>query len=446
MIMRTQRYTFMMILFIAIGTLCGQTPMKLTVEQAVDIGLANSKSLHSSQMKVEGADAKASEASVARFPTIKVNGTYTRLSDVQPFIIGPVPPILPTAINLSPSISDNYNMRLTVQQPIFTGFRLNSNANMASYTAEATSSDLARDKAELIYSIKNAYWSYYKAAEFKKVIDEVVEQMKSHLRDVQNMFMQGVVTKNEVLRVEVQLSNAEVTQIEARNNVQLAMLNLDNTVGLPLTTAIELASSVQKSARSYDEPPRLVTQALDRRPEVKAMDLRVKAGESGVSLARSGWWPQIALVGNYYYSRPNQRYVPVVDAFKNTWDVSLNVSLDIWNWGTTLHQTTQAQAQLAQARDALSQLKDGISLEVTQSYLTFRESEERITVAEKGVGQAEENARITDEKFKSGLVLNSDVLDAEVALLQAKWNYIQALVDHALADARMQKAIAADQQ
>jgi outer membrane protein len=446
MIMQIPRYICVMVLLSAAGALFGQTAMKLTVEQAVDIGLANSKSLHSSQMKVEGADAKASEASVARLPMIKFSGAYTRLSDVPPFAIGPYPPILMTPVTVSPTIPDNYNMRLTVQQPIFTGFRLNSSANLASYTAEATASDLARDKSELIYSIKNAYWSYYKAVEFRKVIDEVVEQMKSHLRDVQNMFTQGVVTKNEVLKVEVQLSSAELAQIDAKNNVQMAMLSLNNTVGLPLATTIEMASSIQKSAASYDEPAHLVTQALDRRPEVRAMDLRVKAGEAGVTLARSGWWPQIAVIGNYYYSRPNQRYVPAVDAFKNTWDVSLNVSLDIWNWGTTIHQSTQAQAQLAQARDALSQLKDGISLEVTQSYLTFRESEERIAVAEKGVGQAEENARITDEKFKSGLVLNSDVLDAEVALLQAKWNYIGALVDHELAAARLQKAIAADQQ
>ncbi|HUN67089.1 MAG TPA: TolC family protein [Bacteroidota bacterium] len=423
-----------------------QSTLNLTIDQAIQTGIANSKSLHASSAKVAGAEAKASEAGAARFPTLKAAGLYTRLSDVPAYNLGPFPPLLMTPITIVPSILNNYTARMTVQQPLFTGFALTSNVNLTSYNADATAKDFERDRAELIYAVRSAYWTYYKTMEFKKVIDEVVEQMKAHLHDVQNMFAQGVVTKNELLRVEVQLSNAEVTQIDAGNNVELAMIGLNNTIGLPLKTNIVLTSTIGRTEHAYQDTSVLIMQALERRPEVQAMDLRVKAGESGVTLARSGWWPQVGLIGNYYYSRPNQRYFPAIDAFKNTWDVSLSVSLDIWNWGTTLFQTREAEAQLVQAQDALSQLKDGISLEVTQCYLGFRESDERIHVAEQAVGQAEENARITSEKFRSGLVLNSDVLDAEVALLQAKWNYIQALVDHELADARLQKAIAAERQ
>jgi outer membrane protein TolC len=171
------------------------------------------------------------------------------------------------------------------------------------------------------------------------------------------------------------------------------------------------------------------------------MEFRVKAGESGVTLARSGWYPQIYLVGNYIYARPNSRFLPAIDQFKDTWDVSVNASLDIWNWGATVHQTDQAQAQLAQANDGLSQLKDGITLEVTQSYLTFNQSKEKIVVAEKGVTQAEENLRITNEKFKSGTTSSSDLLDAEVALMQSKFNYIQAQVDCEVANAQLKRSL-----
>lgn len=171
------------------------------------------------------------------------------------------------------------------------------------------------------------------------------------------------------------------------------------------------------------------------------MQFRKAAGEAGVTFARSGWFPQIYLTGNYYYARPNPRIVPTLDRFKDTWDIGVTASFDIWNWGSTIHQTEQAQAQLAQVQDALEQLEDAITLEVTQHFLELKKAKERIAVSEKAVSQAEENYRVTNEKFKLGLASNSDLLDAEVALLQAKTNYTQSLVDYELAQARLQKSL-----
>jgi outer membrane protein TolC len=433
---------FFVILILTAGTEgIAQEKVSLTAEQAISSGMENSKALRSSMMKVKYADAKSSETRNMLFPTLKFSGSYTRLSEVPPFEIGPFGPIMPQKITISPAVLDNYSMRLTLQQPIFTGLRLLNSSKLASYSADAASDDYEKDKVELIYNIQNSYWNVFKAIESKKVVDENVEQVKSHLKDVQNFFAQGIVTKNEVLKVEVQLSNIQVMQIDVLNNVRLSMIALNSLIGLPLETQIEIASPAEHQPNEYGDLNSLVQKAMENRSDLKAMDMRVKASETGVSIARAGWFPQIFLVGNYNYARPNQRIFPTQDKFKDTWDVSLSASLDIWNWGATIHQTDQAQAQLAQARDSYAQIKDGITLDVTQSYFNFNQSKERISVAQKGVSQAEENYRITNDKFKSGLALNSDLLDAEAAQMQSKWNYIQALVDFNLADARLQKAI-----
>jgi len=424
-----------------IGRAAAQQPVSLTIDEAIAFGLENSKSLHSSLMKVEYSDAKSGEASALLYPSLKFGGSYTRLSKVDPFQIGPFGPAMPQKITVSPSVFDNYNMRLTLQQPLFTGLRLINSSKAASYSAQASEQDYQKDKTDLIYNITNTYWSLFKAIEFKKVIDENVAQVKAHLKDVQNFFNQGIVTKNEVLKVEVQLSNVQVLQIDAQNNVQLTTIGLNSLIGLPLDTKIDLTSKAEQKNQSYDEVNKLVQKAMDDRSDMKSMDLRVKAAESGVAIARAGWFPQIYLVGNYVYARPNQRIFPTQDKFMDTWDVSISASFDIWNWGTTIHQTDEAQAQLAQAKDGLGLIKDAVTLEVTQSYLNFNQSKERIAVAEKGVSQAEENYRITDEKFKAGFALNSDLLDAEAALMQAKFNHVQSLVDFELADARLQKAL-----
>jgi outer membrane protein TolC len=133
--------------------------------------------------------------------------------------------------------------------------------------------------------------------------------------------------------------------------------------------------------------------------------------------------------------------LPTRDEFKDTWDVGLSLSFDIWTWGTTKHQSDQAEAALVQAQDAHDQLRDAITLEVNQCYLTLIQSKEKVGVAEKGVEQADENYRITKNKFASGTATNTDLLDAEIALLQAGLNRTVALVDYEIAEAKLIRAV-----
>jgi outer membrane protein TolC len=436
------KYAYHLSAFLLITVITeAQQPLALTVEQAVAIGLEGSKSLHASMMKVQYSEAKASEINTTSLPFLKFSGSYTRLSEVPPFEIGPFQPVIPNKILVSPAVFDNYSMRLTMQQPIFTGFRLSKAADIAGYTAEASNGDYRKEEMELKYNIQRAYWSLFRAKEFKRVIDENVAQVEAHVKDIQNFFNQGIVTKNEVLKVEVQLSSIQLMQIEAGNAVRLATISLNSIIGIPLETELDLRTSLGFEDKNYGELKSLINQALENRPDLQAMALRVKGSEAGVGLARSGWFPQIFLQANYIYARPNSRIFPVQDRFNDTWDVSLTASFDVWNWGATIHQTDQAMAQLMQAQDGFAQLADGVVLDVTQAYLSLEQAKERITVAEKGVAQAEENYRITNQKFRSGLTLNSELLDSEVALLQAKFNYVQAMVDFKLADGKLLESV-----
>lgn len=442
----------LMITLLMAGTLLAQQKLALTVEQAVQTGLENSKALKVSQYKVVAAEAKTSETNALGLPSVKLNAAYTKLSAVDPFTLnfpayGTVQADNKTvlfntvAAQLGDNITNNYTLRATVQQPLFTGGKISGAEAIADYSYEATKQDFTKDRSELIYNITNAYWNVYRAKEFKKVVDENVGQIRAHADDAENMMKQGLLTNNDLLKVQVQLSDALVRQIDAKNNVLLTTIALNNTLGLPLSTEIEILSPLQPNGASDQAIDALVKKAVENRPEILGMNARLKASESNLSIAQSGWYPQIYLVGNYNYLRPNQRIFPTKDEFKGTWDVSLSLTYDLWNWNTSGSQTTQAEAQLSQAEQGLSQLRDGITLEVTQSYLSLHQAKERSAVAQQGVQQAEENYRVTNERYKKGLNVNSDLLDAEVALLTAKLNYTQSLVDYELAAARLTKSI-----
>jgi outer membrane protein TolC len=416
-----------------------QEKRALSIEQAIQVGLENSRVLHISSMKVFAADAKSSEANAARLPSLRLQAGYARLSEIDPFAVSL--PFLPSPVTISPIVLNNYTTKLSLQQPLFTGFKLEKSAAAAEYSAEAASNDFAKDKLDLVFNIKSAYWNLYKTREIKRVVDENVELMKAHLGDVENMMAQGLATKNEILKVQVQLSSSQLAQIDASNSVRIAMMTLNNLIGLPIETELDLTSSVQRQAVGDQQLAEITQEAIATRADVKAAGMRVQASEASVAAAKGSWYPQVSLYGNYYYSRPNPRILPTKDEFKDTWDFGVNLSFDVWNWNTTKHQTDQAEATLTQSREALEQLKDAIILEVNQSYLMILQSKEKVSVAEKGVEQADENYRITKNKFTSGTATNTDLLDAEVALLQTKVNHTSSLVDFELAQARIMKAV-----
>ena len=414
-----------------------QEKLALTIEQAIEIGLQNSKTLHSSLMKVKSADARISEMNAMRLPSLKLSANYRKLSSVEPFSIqGPTGPI-----TIAPSILDNYSTTLTLSQPLFTGFRLLSNSNIAEYTAGSTNEEYNKDKVELVFNIKNAYWSLFKAIQLQKVMDDNVQMVKAHVDDAKNLMKVGMMTQNDVLKLEVQLSDMMFKQVDAENAVKLSVIALNSVLSIPLTTNIEILSSANLTMVKYSELNQLIGDAVEQRPELKSADYRIKASEAGVTMARSSWYPQISLYGNYYYSRPNQRIFPSKDEFKDTWDAGVNVSLNIWDWLTTAHQTEQAQATLAQAVDGLGIIKDNITLEVTQNYLSVNQAKRKIDISELTVKQATENMRMTADKFKNGLALSSDVIDAETSQSTAKINYTNSIVDYELAKARLEKSI-----
>ena len=218
----------------------GQESRNLSLEESIQIGLKNSELIHSSQMKVDYTRAKWSEVNTYRLPSLKLNASYTRLSEITPFVL--TTPF--GTFDLQPSIVNTYNIKLSLQQPIFTGFKLASSSNIAEYTYEAQKQEYTKDEQQLIYDIKNAYWGLFKVIKVKSVVDENIDLIKAHLSDVKNFYENGISTKNDVLKVQVQLAEAQLRQIDADNGVKLARSNLNNVIGIPLSTTTEVQTDV----------------------------------------------------------------------------------------------------------------------------------------------------------------------------------------------------------
>jgi outer membrane protein len=440
------RMKFLMIPMLLICRLPAQQSVQsLRLANCIDQALGKNPSLQMSRAKVQAAEARSSDATTALLPQLKLTGRAAKLSEVDPFGIKLGPPFN-FAMVLFPSITENYSMRLSLQQPLFTGFKLKKNQEMTQLNADVTREELTKDQADLVLNVITAYWNFYRAIKVEEVIRQAVEQISEHLKDVKNMSKQGLATDADVMKVHVQLSDIKVRLIEARNALHIVSMSLNSlmrnsleTKIMPIDTPVLSKSTI---GMLLDESlSNLQALAHERRPELKSMQLRRDISSAGVTAAKGGWYPQIFLAANYDYARPNQRIIPPKDRWDDTWDVGITFQWNIWDWYSTGYQTTQAEAILVQSEAGLLQLNDAVTLDVAQQYYNAQTAREKVEVAFEGMEQARESYRMTSEKFKNGVASNAEVLDAESALLQAQLTHTQAIVDYTLAIARLKKAV-----
>lgn len=427
-----------LVVLLAAAGLYGQTK-KLTLSESLEIGLRNSNELKISRSKVIGAEAQITSAGSQLMPQLGFSASYIRLSNIPPFEVSL--PIFPKPIQISPVILDNYSLKLSLQQPIFTGLRLVSLRNAANWNYDASQSDLSSAMNDAALKIQNAFWNYYRAELNEKVINENLQQINQHLEDTKNFLANGLATENDLLKLEVQASSIKLQKIEAENNLDIARAAFNQAIGLPLEAATGIEVKEIRAEKSTYNLNDLISEAKNNRNEYKSLKFRVMASDDGITAARSGWFPSVYLIGDYYYNKPNSRIIPAVNEFKDTWDLGVTLQWSLWNWGYTSSQTIIAEQNKVQAETSLAQLKDAIEIEVYQNYLAFNRGYDKVNVAKLGVEQAEENYRTIKEKYDTQVASSTDLIDAETALLQAKTNYNNSLVEYELAKVRLDKSV-----
>jgi len=425
-------------LLIVIGVINAQERI-LTLEESLQIGLQNSKQIKISQASLKNSEAKITEVGSQMLPRLSFGASYTRLSDVRPFAV--TVPFSPTPITIQEPILDNYQLKLSLHQPLFTGFRLSSLKSAAEYNSKAIELEYSQEINEEALRIHQSFWNYYKSQKVLQLVEENLKSLEKHLTDTKNFLDNGLVTKNDLLKLEVQYSNTELKRIEAKNAVELARSAFNKIIGLPLNANTQVIAEEPQAISITSKYEDLLSEALQAREEIKLLEYRIKAGEENIYAAQAGWYPSIFLFGNYYYSKPNQRIMPLEDRFEDTWAVGVGLNWNILDWGETSAKTTQAEQQLIQVESTYQIIKENIELEVYKDYLTALSEFEKVNVSRKSIEQAEENYRITEDKYNQQLATSSDLIDAEVALLNSQTNLTNALVDLELAKTRLKKSV-----
>jgi outer membrane protein TolC len=422
----------------------GQSPVRLSLADAIARGFANSHRLAEARAREDGAKAAATTADLADKPIVGASAGYSRTNHVTEFSF---PQLNGTRLVVYPDIPNNITTRVGFQWPIYTSGRSDALERAATAEAQAAGADIETTRADLRLEIVRAYWAAVTAREAERVLEESAARAEKQLADARQRFDVGLIPPNEVSSLEAQRSRERAQLIEATNIRQGAIIELRRLIDVPHDTVIELTDSLEGftgssgSTSSTGDVPVLVKQALDARSERKALSFRMGGAEARQQAALTATKPTLSFVGGFDYANPNRKIFPVQRKWDESWDVGVNVNWNFFDSGRAKSQAAEAAAVVTATRERLAEFDSVVSADIRQRLLDLESSQAMVRAASDAVRSAADARRVISDRFGAGVATSTDVLVAQVAQLEAELVRTRALAGVRLAEARLDRAL-----
>ncbi|WP_027377320.1 TolC family protein [Kaistella palustris] len=412
--------------FLAYGvSTAAQEKKSLSLDEAVMLGIQNSKNLKIDEAKIQEATANYLEARNSRLPSLKVSGSALALAnaDVNLKIVQPS-----ENGGSSPKANSAFYGNVAASLPLFTGGRIKYGIQSAEYLVEAAKLSTENDKIAIAYNVSQAYNNLFKASQAIRVLQENLSASQKRDESFQRLEDNGIIARNDKLKANLQTSNIELQLLEAQNNYNIANINMDLLLGLPESTEIQIDETYINELAADQPVPYYLTKALENRKDIQALDYQLKAADLAIKSAKAESLPTVALTGGYI-AADIPKILTVVNAANIGVGIQYNID-NLWKKNSSLLKAQARERQLSANNDLLN---DQIKLEVNRDYQNASFAGKKIGVYEKAASQANENYRVTKNKFDNGLATITELLDADAAQITANVNVVNAKADAALA-------------
>ncbi|MDB5159324.1 MAG: transporter [Mucilaginibacter sp.] len=398
----------------------------ITLSEAIKLGLDNSKTLKLSQSKIDEAVSQYNQAKDKALPTGSVSFAYNRAEiPANTLAFGS------SDIHL-PKGADAYLGIASLNETIFGGHKLRYAQQSTQLLTSISRLDADKDKDQITYEIISAYYNLYKVLQSKKVVNQNLETIDAQIHQSQRFFEQGLVTKNDVLRFQLQRSNVELTGIDLESNRKIITYDLDILLGLPESTQLNI-DQIADANKDLGPLSYYIDTAMNNRQELKQLDLRTKYAETNIKTVGANTTPTLAASAGGYYVDVNANPLPKSGNFITPVTVGLTAS---WNFGalwTNKNKLAEARIQRDQVGINKGITIDNIKNEVNQDYHNYITAVDKIKLLQTSIEQAGENNNILASKYKSNIASATDRADAETLLYQAQINLELAKADAGLA-------------
>lgn len=411
--------------FVAVAAFAifGQTalaaPLELSLDASIALTYKNNPALQIAEARQEQSAWALKEAQTNK--DVSIDYTHTDMRSNSP------PTWWPSLAAVSPY--NYFSNQVTASLPLYTGGKVENAIKQAKLSHKVSQLEITATKQQLKLEASNGYYKVLQNQTLLEIAKQTVNDFSAHLHRVRQMYDSGVAPWHDVLQTKVRLANAEN---------DLAVYSLNKTMGLPLRSEIALTEPLiyQDYALTLDD---VTAYGLAHRPEMAQQQANIKKEEAQIKIAQSGQRPQVMLTGTMAWDD---------DDFAGTanrdWTAMLVTQFNVFDSGSTKAKIKQAQSGELAARKQAQQTQDNIALEISDAYLSMKEAEKRIGTNKVAVEEASVNFAIAQRAYSAGVGTNLDVMDAELALNQAKTNYTNSLFDYNISKARLDKAIGSE--
>jgi len=442
---------FLFIGILLIPTLSNsQEKLVLTLDKSVELALKHNPEIRMAEKEIAKAKAGVGEAYSSILPQLDANASFLHNWKIQSQTIpnflkpmlGPLaPPGMPDFVNISFGLENTFTYGASVTQPLFLGGAGIAGIQTAKASKRMTEKNYEAKKQSLIHQSTSAFYSCLLTKELINVQEEAFSQAKANLDVVVKKYNVGMASGFDKMRAEVEVANLEPGVITAKNNFQSSLTYLRNVLGLGNESEIEISGEFTFTEDEFGqmELNELQSLALTNRPELLALEEQKTITKNGIAIARSNFLPKLFFQTDYSFLAMRNDLKFRQDEFSEGFTSSISLQIPLFHGFRSSRQYQKAKLDHKIMLDTEKQINDGIFAEIEISFNKFKEAKQKFLSAQQTVNLAEEALRLANLMYDEGANTQLDVLNSQLALTQARMNYVSSLFEYQISRYQMRK-------
>ena len=410
---------FFLPICLVIATLAQAQEKNVSLQEIIQQSLQNSKSVKVAEAAKNTSEYKVQSAKNNRLPDVSLSGQYMHLFTTTniDFKI----PMQSSAAGMGVEPSQMMMASANASLPIFAGFKIKNGIKQSELMVDLSNLQIEATKENVVWQAINLYFGLYRTQHSIDVLNENLVRANQRVKDFQNFLDNGIIPRNDLLRVKLQASNVQVAIEEAQTQYKNINYRLNILTGQDESTVVNVNDIQDLSTLES-------SQDFSHRTDVKSYELKDKIAENQIKIAKAAYYPQLAVSAGYYALD-----IDKVASVTNATNVGIGLKYDL----SSLYKN-KTEVEIAKAEKLENELQrettiDKAKVEISEAFQKFELAKKKNIVYNEAVEQANENYRIVKDKNENGLADTDDLLEADVQQLQAKINKVVGDADEQLA-------------
>nr|WP_315201327.1 TolC family protein [uncultured Flavobacterium sp.] len=414
----------LILLFLGLQSSHAQQITSISLNEAIKMARDNNKNILKSNLEVTLSEQNIKDNKNLRLPDIELSSMYSRITNLTEFKGGFL-----KDKDITHTIPEIYDIATSFKVPIYAGNKINNAIKIANQQNQIALIRKEKSENDIQLEVIGSYLGIYKMMELQKIIEENIKEGQNRLKEVVSLQKHGTVTKNEVIRAELQLSDRELNALTNSKNIQIALHDFKTILQFPENQEIAIDTTVNIDEIRPIDPYNFYMNHALQNEEMRISSQEIDIKKTELNLVKGNYYPSIHLFGNYSLKYPNYLFFPPNPYLYSLGQVGVKASFNLSELykNKTKVQIANTQVQWQEMQSDI--VKDKVQDQLYKDHVQYQEILEKFKVVDKALELANENYRIVKLKYFNQLVLATEMIDADNALLQAKFNKISTRID-----------------